>query len=137
MKMQILFFSIVLLAGCSSTPISTDSAENVPKERIYKDAPTAFKSNSGVIIVKRDPGLRGALCSDQVLLNGRPVADILPSEKIVLYVERGKHIISRRPNGICIGGLTEVAAIVENGTQAVIRIGYGAEGDVWINETAF
>jgi hypothetical protein len=92
---------------------------------------------TGEVTIKRDSGFSGSACSSRIFVDGRPIADIRGSEKVVLYLPEGEHILSAWPNGICGGGMTEVKAVIKAGTQSSFRIGYGSNGDFSINPTAF
>jgi hypothetical protein len=127
----------ISIFGCASQPISNQQARPVPLERILDSTFLKPAPNSGEIVVKRDSGLIGSACSTRIFLNGKPVADIRPSEKIVMYLPEGEHIVSANPNGICGGGMTEVKAVVKAGTQSSFRFGTSGNGSPSIYPTAF
>jgi hypothetical protein len=89
------------------------------------------------VIVKRDRGLSGSACSTRIYVNGKPVADIDPAEKVVLYLPEGEHILSAEPNGMCGGNMTEVKAVVKAGSQSNYRYGTSGNGSPSIYPTAF
>ena len=59
MRVLIGAFAFVILAGCGSSPVSSDRADPVPAKRLY-----AYDGQSDAqLIVVRDGGLYGAGCN--------------------------------------------------------------------------
>ncbi len=73
----------------------------------------------------------------RVFINAEPFADVNTSEKVVAYLPAGEYVISAKPNGICGGGLVEVATSVKSGVKLNFRIGYGSDANFMISATAF
>jgi hypothetical protein len=136
-KLIISFYILLVLSGCATQPISNASAIQAPSDRIidryfFQPAP-----GTGEVTIKRDSGFSGSACSSRIFVDGRPIADIRASEKIVLYLPEGEHILSAWPNGICPGRMTEMQTFVKAGAQSNFRVGYGTNGDFSINPAAF
>lgn len=129
--------SFFILSGCATQPISNSAAIAAPLDRILDRQFLQQAIGTGEVTIKRDSGFGGSACSARIFVDGHPVADIRVSEKVVLYLPEGDHILSAWPNGICGGGMTEVKAIIKAGVQSSFRIGYGSNGDFSINPTAF
>ena len=129
--------SLLVLVGCATQPIATSEAKEVPNSRILASRFTAKKEGAGVVIVKRDTGFMGALCSSRVFVDGTPVADIRVGEKVTLYLSPGEYIISSNPNGVCGGGLAEIRVNFSESETSTLRIRYGTSGDYTIQSTAF
>ena len=132
-------FLFLILTGCASTPVSTSEAIQIPDSRVLDGGrqyllPT---KNSGIFIVKRDSGIMGAACSTKIYLNGKSIADLDTSEKVVLNLPVGEYIVSAEPNGVCGGGLTEVKFNVKDNSQSVFRYGTSGNGSPSIYPTAF
>lgn len=132
-------FLFFILTGCASTPVSTSEAIQIPDSRVLDGGrqyllPT---KNSGIFIVKRDSGIMGAACSTKIYLNGKSIADLDTSEKVVLNLPVGEYIVSAEPNGVCGGGLTEVKFNVKDNSQSVFRYGTSGNGSPSIYSTAF
>lgn len=89
------------------------------------------------MIVKRDAGFGGSACSVRISIDALPMADLDIEEKVLFYLPPGEYILSAIPNSICGGGLSEIAANVKSGKQLTYRVGYGSNGDFFINRTAF
>lgn len=87
-------------------------------------------------MVKRDSGFGGSACASRIFLDARPIADIRVSEKVVLHIPEGMHILSAWPN-FCGGGMAEVKTELKKGTQSSFRVDYGSNEDYGIYPTAF
>lgn len=124
------------LSACSTTPATT-GVTPVPADRLLAAAKAAPVPGGGSIRVTRDSGLMGAACSTRVWIDGEPVADLRPSERVVVHVPSGERIVSAQPNAICAGGLVEVQANVRSGRESRFRVGAGHNGEVILAPTAF
>lgn len=136
-RLAILLVLSVALSGCATRPVPNESAVPVPIERVLDATFLTPVADVGVVTVKRDRGIGGSACSSRVYVNAKPVADIDPSEKVVLYLAAGDYIIGAWPNGLCGGGLSEVRANVKPDVPLTFRIGYGSNGDFSIQPTSF
>lgn len=131
--------AMFLAVGCSTTPISTQEALPVPSDRLFDEGKrfSAQAPNTGYVVVKRDSGIMGSACSTRIYVDGKPVGDIDPSEKMGLYLPEGEHILSAQPNGVCSGTMTEVHTTVRAGSQSAFRFGTSGNGSPSIYPTAF
>jgi hypothetical protein len=136
-KLTILFCSLMVLSGCATHPISNADAVPVSMDRIFDSSFLQMLPGTGAVTIKRDSGLTGSNCSTRIFVDGRPVADIRTSEKIVLHLPEGEHILSAWPNEILCGGVVEVKTSIKAGTESSYRVGWGDAGDMSINPTAF
>ena len=133
-----LIFLALILSGCATRPISNAESQPVPSDRIIDTRYLKSSPNTGIVTVKRgDSGFGGSACTSRVFVNAKPIADLDPAEKVVLYLPADEYILSAWPNGICGGGMSEVRASVKPGIELNFRIGYGSNGDFTINATAF
>jgi hypothetical protein len=140
LKYYLLIFSLVFfLLGCASTPVPTSDAIQIPDSRVLEGGRQYLSpiKNSGQFIVKRDTGIMGVACSTKIYLNGKGIADLDVSEKVVLNLPEGDYIVSAEPNGVCGGGLTEVKFNVKANSQSVFRYGTSGNGSPSIYPTAF
>jgi len=127
----------ITLSGCATQPIPTSQASFVPDLRILDKSIVTPKDGAGQVIVKRDGGIGGSACNTRVFANGRLSAELAPSEKVILYLPEGAHIISAWPNNPCGGGMVEAEARVSVTRPITFRIGYGSNGDFGLYPTAF
>ena len=127
-----------LAVACAATqPISNQAAIPAPSGQILDRTLFTSGPDSVEVTVKRDSGFAGSACSTRIYVDGNAVADIRPSEKIVVYLSKTEHILGASPNGWCGGGTVEVRADVRSGSPANFRVGYGSNSDFFINQTAF
>ncbi|MNJ29122.1 hypothetical protein D3C77_236810 [compost metagenome] len=127
--------SIVLLSGCSSTPVEPGSAKNVTADRIY--AYQAAIPGGATLIVSRDNGFwASGGCLATVLIDGEKVARINTGEVVKFQVKPGRHIVGVAGdpdgNGLCgmqIGQpMKETAAEVAAGEVQRYRISGSQNG---------
>jgi hypothetical protein len=136
--MRLLVLLLLLsLTACATTPLTIDQASAVPSSRILAPQLTAQRSNTGILVVKRDSGFMGSACTIRVFLDAVPVADLAPSEKVELYVPLGEHSVVVSSNGICGGGTSEAAVVIMPERQRILRIASGQSGDIYLQPSAF
>jgi type IV pilus biogenesis protein CpaD/CtpE len=132
-----LFLIAFALTGCATQPVSTAEAVPVPRERILSSEFLQQIEGSGTVIVKRDSGIGGSGCSARLFVDAKPTADLRTSERVVLHLPNGDHILSAQPNGLCGGGVVETRVRVTSLETATFRMGYGTAGDFTLSPTAF
>jgi hypothetical protein len=79
----------------------------------------------------------GSACTIRVFLDGVPVADLAPAEKVEIFVPMGEHIVGVTSNGICGGGVAETAVVIALERQKILRIASGQSGDIYLQPSAF
>jgi hypothetical protein len=136
-KLPLSVVALALLASCATSPVPNEAAAHVPSDRIL--APGLITTTAGTLAVtiKRDSGFLGGACSARAYVDGKPVADLRPGERVVVHLAPGDHIFSAQPNGVCAGRMSEVRATVKPGTPVNFTMGYGNNGDWALNVTAF
>lgn len=137
MKALIALSIVFGLSACASTPVA-GVAPDVPLARIL-DAAWLQPSPSRVpVVVKRDSGAVGASCDMRLYVNAKPVADLRATEKLILQVTPGDHILSiNTPEALCSGRMSEVKITVRDGEPSTYRISTTADGLFAIGPTAF
>jgi len=128
---------LILIAGCATRPVSNSEAVPVPDVRILESKYSSSITLMGNVNIKRDSGVFGSACTTRLYINSVPVADIQPSEILSLNLPSSEYIFSVWPNGVCGGGMSEVKSTVTTNSITNLRIGYGSNGDFYINHTAF
>jgi len=126
----------VLLCGCATNPTPDAETRPVPPQRILNPAFLQVQPNTGVVAVKRDPGFMAGGSYTELLVDEHPVARLKTTERLVLHLPLGEHVLSARP--VCpLGshGLAEVTVTVRADTAASYRIGVGSGGDMSIYPT--
>jgi hypothetical protein len=130
-------FLALLLAACATTPTTIQQASNVPSSRILAGQWVSQAPYTGSLVVKRDSGFMGSACTIRVFLDGVPVADLAPAEKVEIFVPMGEHIVGVTSNGICGGGVAETAVVIALERQKILRIASGQSGDIYLQPSAF
>ncbi|MCL2874780.1 MAG: hypothetical protein FWF12_00500 [Betaproteobacteria bacterium] len=129
-----------LLSACSVSPISTEAATPVPKNRIFQagEKLTTQQPESGTVIFKRDRGfLFGAGCYTRIYIDAASVADVDAGEKITLYLLPGEYILSAEATGACYKELVEVKVTVKSGALSTFRYAPAGIDSMQIYPTAF
>ena len=122
------------ISGCATSPITTTSAQPVPASQILSAELTTQTNGTAEVIVKRDSGMRGMGCMVRIYADAKPAADLWRSEKVVMYLPEGDHIISA---STCGGGVVEIQTIVKAGKVNTYRVGFGVVSELGIFPTAF
>ena len=129
----------VTLAACASTPVPTDETAPVPADRIVDSRYLAAAPGTGEVSIKRDGGILGAACAIHVAIDGKVTVALRRSERIVLHLPAGSHIIGASGGGLCGLGNGEPEAkadVVEDG-RIGYRVGHSSTGDFAIFPTSF
>ena len=129
MKKLILVAGMFFFAGCATNPISTEQAKEVPTQRLIDTSFTTQKDGGGQVIIKRDDGLRGSLCTIRAYADSKPIADLKAGEKVTIFLNVGDHVFGAQGIGACYGGLTAQSGKVSEGKALTYRIGLGSVGD--------
>ena len=136
-KLAIVSTVLLALSGCATSPVPDSETKPVPSDRIIAPKYLEAAPDTGIVTVKRDRGVGGSACSIRFFVDAQPVADLRTSERVVLHLPVGEHVLSAHPNGMCGGGLREVRATVASSAALSFRNGYGGSGDLSINPTMF
>ena len=137
MRKLMLTMGVLFLGGCATTPVPTSEARPVPLERIQNPTLVKKQQGYGEVTIKRDEGISGSACNTQIFVDGKPVADIAPGEKVVLYLPEGDHMLAAIARGICGGGLVEAKVSASEKRSPVYRVSYGSSGEFSLQLTAF
>lgn len=125
---------VLVLAGCASSPIPLEKAQNAPVDEVF-----AFqaKSNdaSGKITVLRDSGMVGSACDIGVYVDGTKAANLGTGQKASFWVRPGVRNVSIGPSnsGICSGiALRTLSTDVAPGEEKAFRISGDMQG-IYLN----
>lgn len=137
MKKIAISLLLLSLIGCATRPISNFEAKPVPPERLLNSNHSEKKPDTTKVTVKRDTGIFGSACPTQVFLNAGPLAELNTGEKVEIFLLAGDYILSAWPKGVCGGGMSETKLNLIKDKAQSFRIGYGSNGDFYLNPTAF
>jgi hypothetical protein len=115
---------LIWTAACSTTPITVESGQPVPTERIYKPEFTVQSSGrTAKVSFLRDSGLLGVACIDKVLVNGDAVFSIRAGEYQSIYLPPGQYFLSLETgNGACPDVITSQNTTLADGAEETYRI---------------
>jgi hypothetical protein len=139
MRFLISTIGLALLAGCATSPVPLNEAEQAPTDRV-----SGYQSkidNGGQIIVTRDSGFPGGGCYATVFINGEPVAQLNPKEKAYFNVPAGEWTVGAALEGRALCGLNaerlEAEALIKAGQAKKYRIYTSPSGDVTVKTSTF
>ena len=134
MRFLIGIFVFVLVAGCGSSPVSSDRADPVPTQRLF-----AFSDKAEAqLIVTRDGGLYGSGCNYRFYIDGTLAAEFAAGEVARFGLPAGRHILSSTFSGACGGGsVVEREIDIRPGETMKRRISVLIGGVQDISPTAF
>jgi hypothetical protein len=133
---RLLLTSMVALVSCATEPMPTSAAVAVPLERIFNPALTKQRPGTGSLIVKRDPGFKGSICAFRLHEGGKLFAEILPGEKVQIYLAPGDHIIGLKTDMMCDNNI-EASVTLTEGQTRTYRAGMGGNNELLLHPTAF
>lgn len=137
MKSLLAILTIISLSACSNTPIPTNQAKEVSGQQLSTSEYAVANTNTGTIIIKRDSGKMGSLCTVYVSIDGNSLAKLESEEKVTAHVMPGRHIVSAEPKGACTGGLSEQATSITKGDTQVFRASFASAGDFSLSPTSY
>lgn len=136
-KFAFLLVALISIAGCTTTPIPTNKAVDVPSERVFNKTLLNDGADRGAVIVKRDSGHVGNACYSIVYMDGKEIAYLDPGEKFEFYPPVGDHILGAQPKGMCGGSTSELSITVRSGEKHTFRVGYDSGVIFRLSPTAF
>ncbi len=129
-----------LISGCSTQAVRTSDADFVPADRMLNQSYSTPSSDTQLIVVKRDSGNKGLLCTSRLSVDGQSVADLATSEKVNVYLKPGEHMLSVDLRGLSIlcGKMNAETDInVVNGVEQEYRIGVTVNAELFIKKTGY
>lgn len=79
------------IAGCSTTPITFDTAKKVPEYHIYNDKYVGHEEGKETVYFIRGKGFEGSLCAHVIFIDNDKVCAIRPGEAIATSLTPGNH----------------------------------------------
>jgi len=109
--------TVLLLAGCASSPVPSGEASPVPSKRLF--AYQTSVPGESFLVVTRDKGFVGSGCNGTVSVDGVRAAEVGTGETAKFRVAPGEHIISV---STCGSGLKERETSIRSGATKKFRI---------------
>lgn len=130
--------SFLVLAGCATSPTPSSEARQASPSQVlaYQNKPAG---PYGTLLIIRDSGHTGSLCSMAVFIEGRQVARLEPGQKASFYLppETVSVGAAYTGSGICSMGADRVEreAVVKDGALKKYRVFTGGDGQIDILPT--
>jgi hypothetical protein len=134
---------MLVVGGCAATqPVAAPADTHPPPpERILVPSYLEAAPGSGIVSVTRDAGSENSACTLQVRVDARPVALLSTSERVILHLPPGKHIVSvtgEEGSNACGPGaavrpeMQAVQVTVAPEHPVDVRVGFGSTGRIHI-----
>lgn len=141
MNRLLILSSAVFLTACSTKNVNFEDAVFVDNARNYsQDLPSEIKGNEARLIVTRDSGFFGSACSLSIYINEFQLAELEPSEKVLLKLKENDYILTVSGNGKAFCGSDNWDAYevsIDKGQTKKLRVGGDINKGFYIRPTAF
>jgi len=99
-----LIATLVMLCGCTTTPIDSSKTTRLPAEQLLKPELVAKRASEPTtqvpVLFIRDAGFYGGGCLHEIYINDEPVLKLGTSESIQLYLPVGRTRFRNEIGGI-------------------------------------
>lgn len=124
MRVFIVFFVVTMLSACIGNTVQTQNATPVQQSLWKTENYRVPGENTGVLIIKRDTGMRGAACIPMISLNGDHIAPLNVGEKLELHIAAGRHSLRAYPNRNCAASAVETFVEIKQSQTTNYRFGF-------------
>ncbi len=126
MKILAIVFTIAFLSGCvgATVPVQGHSGLAVPPSTWRTQNYRVPGDNTGLLVIQRDTGMRGAACKPGMSLNGEDIARIDVGQKLELHLNPGRYLVRANPNQNCGAALAETFVEISEGNTTSYRLGF-------------
>ena len=124
---------MALAAGCSTTPVSRQTAASVPPDRIYQPSyvGSAVSPTDATVLFLRDAGFSGAGCSHDMFVDNVKVFAIRHAEQITIHIPAGQHFFRLETGGgLCPNIAASQQTTIAAGEHQVFRILLPSDGSL-------
>lgn len=125
--------AIVTISACSTTPVTQQSATQVPSERIYQPGHIGAASitSDATVIFLRDSGFSGGGCSHDLYVDNVKVFAIRQGEQITIHVPAGQRVFRLETGGgLCPNISTSQETTIAAGARQTYRILLPSDGSL-------
>jgi hypothetical protein len=132
--------ALIALAGCSTSPVTEQTAKRIPSERIYQasmvDGNSTVNSDVANVTFLRDSGFYGSGCSHDVFVNNVKAFSIRQGEFIRLTLPPGSYFFRLETgSGICPDIATSQSSDLKPGAAEAYRILLPSDGSLRLTRT--
>lgn len=135
MRVFAVFSAVAMLSACVANTVPAQNATLVQKSTWRTENFREPGVNTGLLIINRDTGMRGASCIPLILLNGEQVAPINVGQRLELHLTAGRHSLRAFPNRNCAANATEISVEIGEAQTTTYRLGF-ANRDMIFTPTA-
>jgi len=124
LKKSLALFASIVISACSTTAVTEQTAEPVPRERIYalEFVATASSPSKARVSFFRDSGYWGIACTYDVYVNNLKSFSIRQSEFIHLLLEPGPYFFRLESGGLCPNDAVSQNTVLMEGGKETYRI---------------
>jgi hypothetical protein len=140
MRKAITALALIALAGCSTSPVTEQTAKRIPSERIYQasmvDGNSTVNSDVANVTFLRDSGFYGSGCSHDVFVNNVKAFSIRQGEFIRLALPPGSYFFRLETgSGMCPDIATSQSSDLKPGAAEAYRILLPSDGSLRLTRT--
>ena len=120
-------------SGCSTTPVTQQSANAVPPERVYQASYSgaATTPSDATVVFLRDAGFSGGGCSHDLYIDNVKVFAIRQGEVFTAHVPAGQHFFRLETGGgLCPNISTSQETTIAAGVRQTYRILIPSDGNL-------
>ncbi|WP_414729268.1 hypothetical protein [Zhongshania aliphaticivorans] len=132
MKVFTVFFAVVILSGCVGNTLPAQNPVSAQESQWRTESYRTPGNDTGVLIISRDTGYRGAACIPLITLDKEHVAPLNVGEKLELHVTGGRHLLRAFPNRNCAASPIETVVDIKKNQVMNYRLGFRGAAMVFI-----
>lgn len=124
MRVLAVLSAAAMLSACITSTAPAQNATSVQKHTFRTEKFNAPGVDTGLLIIKRDTGMRGSSCIPLISLNGDHVAPINVGQKLELHLSAGRHSLHANPNKNCAAPAIETSVEIKKSQTTTYRLGF-------------
>jgi hypothetical protein len=124
---------LLALGGCSTTPVTQQSALPIAMDRVYQPSymGAASASSDATVVFLRDAGFSGGGCSHDMFIDNVKVFAIRHGEQITIHVPAGQHFFRLETGGgLCPNIAASQETTLAPGARQTYRILLPSDGSL-------
>lgn len=129
----LLVSATLLMQGCSTTPVSKETAKRVPADRIFQNSYVgpAVSPSDATILFSRDAGFFGSGCTSDIFVDNVKIFAVRHAEQITIHVSAGSHFIRLESGGgLCPNVAASQQTTIAAGDHQAYRILLPSDGSL-------
>ena len=124
MRVFAVFSAVAILSACAANTVPTQNPTPVQESLWKTENYRTPGDNTGVLIIKRDMGMRGAACIPLITIGKENIAPINVGEKLELHLTAGRHSLRAYPNRNCGASPIETFVDIKEDQATNYRFGF-------------